>query len=93
MLPLDDPRSTKLPCELDSGEEASFLLPIATFNDHAKLVLEHVRDSTFPWLTVRRLRVGVITRTDQHFLAPLDHYMQKFILDRSRQIGKTEAEP
>ena len=77
-----DPRSTKLPCDLGFGEEANFLIQI----DHAKLVLEHVRDSKFPWLTVRRMRVGVITRTGQYFLAPLDHSMRKSILDRSRQI-------
>ena len=79
MLPPNDPHSTKLPCELDFGEEANFFFPIATFQP-GKSLLEHVMDSKFQWLTVRFLRVGVVTSTDKYFGDPLNHKMREFIL-------------
>ena len=92
MLPPNDPHSTKLPCELNFGEEANFFFPTATFNETGRLLLEHVRDSKFPRLTVRLLRVGVVTSIYQYFRAPLDHHMRKYILGLSRQISKTEVD-
>ena len=80
VLPLGDPNSTKLPCELDFGEEASFFFPSATSHEAWKSLLEHVGDSKFPRLTVRLLRVGVVTSTDQYFGAPLDRKMREIIL-------------
>ena len=88
-LPPNNPSSTKIPCELGFGEEANFFFPTATFNELAKPVLEHVRDSKFPRLAVRRLRVGVVTSTAQYFRARLDHRTRKFILSRSKQIKQT----
>ena len=72
MLPPDDPYSSKVPCELDFGKEAHFLFPTATFNKLERPLLEHVKDSVFPQLTVRLLRVGVLASTDQYFRIPLD---------------------
>ena len=80
--------STELPCDLDFAQEAHFFFPIETFHDHGKSLLEHVRDSKFPRrvslvlerLTVRCLRVGVITNTGQYFGAPLDPQMREAIL-------------
>ena len=80
--------STELPCDLDFAQEAHFFFPIETFHDHGKSLLEHVRDSKFPRrvslvlerLTVRCLRVGVITNTGQYFGAPLDPQMRGAIL-------------
>ena len=81
--------STGLPCELDFGKNADFFFPTATFNETGRPLLEHVRDSVFPQLTVRLLRVGVVASTNQHFRIPLDAYLRKFILERSRQIKQT----
>ena len=82
--------STEFPCDLDFAQEAHFFFPIETFHDHGKSLLEHVivRDSKFPRrvalvlerLTIRRLRVGVITNTGQYFGAPLDPQMRGAIL-------------
>ena len=87
--PQKHPLSTGLPCELDFGKKADFFFPTATFNETARPLLEHVRDSVFPQLTVRRLRVGVVASTNQYFRIPLDAYLRKFILERSRQIKQT----
>ena len=100
VLPLDDPHSTKLPCELDFGKEASFFFPFDTFHEHWKSLLGHVGDSKFPRLTVRFLRVGVVTSTDQCFGAPLNQKMREIILVRiateearsALQISKPEAD-
>ena len=86
VLPPRNHLSTGLPCELDFGEKADFFFPTATFNETGRPLLEHVRDSVFPQLTVRLLRVGVVASTNQYFRIPLDAYLRKFILERSRQI-------
>ena len=82
VLPLDDPHSMKLPCELDFGKEAGFFFPLDTFHEHWKSLLEHVGDSKFQWLTFRLLRVGLVTSTDQCFGAPLSQKMREIILVR-----------
>ena len=100
VLPLDDPLSMKLPCELDFGKEADFFFPLATFHEHWKSLLEHVGDSKFQGLTFRLLRVGVVTSTDQYFGAPLNQKMREIILEciateearSALKISKTEAD-
>ena len=96
VLPPDDPRSTKLPCELDFSGEANFLFPFATFQEPWKSLLEHVGESRFPWLTVRLLRVGMVTSTGQYFGAPLNHKMREVVLVCSvsadiRRRGKLDS--
>jgi hypothetical protein len=88
-LPPDNRLSAKIPARLDFGEEAQFLYPTATFNRDAKSVLERVRKSIFPKLTVRLLRIGVFTTTGQRFRVPLDIHLRKFILERSRQLAES----
>ena len=86
--PPDETFSAMLPCELGFGKGASFFFPTEMFiKERGMSVLEHVRDSKFPRLTVRLLRVGVVTSTDQCFRAPLNHHTRKFILGLSRQIS------
>ena len=89
VLPPNNRLSTRLPCELDFGKTADLFFPTSTFNETGRPLLEHVRDSVFPQLTVRLLRVGVVASTNQYFRIPLDAYLRKFILERSRQIKQT----
>ena len=87
VLPLHDPHSTTLPCELDFGKEASFFFPFDAVHESWKSLLEHVDDSKFLWLTVRLLRVGVVTSTDQYFGARLNQRMLGAIRSARRVNG------
>jgi hypothetical protein len=85
-IPPNDPLSTKLPARLEFGDTATLLFPTTTFNADAKPILEHVKLSRFPKLTVRLLRAGVYASTGEEFLVRFDKHIRRFILERAAQI-------
>jgi hypothetical protein len=78
--------SSKIPLKVEFGEEGQILYPTDTYNKDAAPLLERIKESWFPQLTVHRLRVGVFTSTGQQFFVPLDKHLRKFMLERSKQI-------
>jgi hypothetical protein len=79
--------TTRFPKKLEFGEEATILLPTATFNKDSEWFLQAIRSSWFPHLEVRLLRVVVFASTGQRFRVPLDRHLRKFMLDRASQIA------
>ncbi len=86
VLPPDDHYSTRLPVKIAFGESAQFFFPTATFNRLAKSLLERLKASRFPALSVRLLRAGVFAGTGQEFVVPLDMRLRKFLLERATQV-------
>ena len=86
LLAPDDPYSTKLRARLEFGADAKIFLPTKIFFNKSSSLLKHVKASKFPSLTVRLLRVGVVSSTGHKFRVPLDAPLRKFVLERSRQV-------
>jgi hypothetical protein len=79
--------SSPFEVRLDFGADAQFLISTKIFNKHAEVMLQHINHSMFPKLTVRPLRVGVVSSTGQQFRSSLNPPLRKFMLDRASQIA------
>ena len=89
ILPPGGTHTTSFPKKLEFGEEASILLPTATFNKDAEWFLQAIRSAWFPRLEVRLLRVVVFASTGQQFRVALDKHLRKFLLARASQSSES----